>query len=110
MSECSDCHSNSQELHEVAACSDYHVNGMSCCFKQVCADFCTFSCSSCSAANKIYLEDSVDNFYEAFECWKCATINDVKVVYWGDVKESCRRYCESCTLHTTDKVVVKGKE
>ena len=108
MSVCDDCKGTSQELKEVTACSDYHTGHM-CCFKNVCASACSYNCSYCSSINKINLEDSFDNFYDSFTCWKCSAVNEVSIEFYGDLKETCRRYCR-CGLHEKDDFNVQGLE
>ncbi len=106
---CDDCKNNDQELKEVSACSDYHTGDGMCCFKNICINYCSYKCLQCSSINKINIEDSFDNFYDAFICWKCYSVNEVNVKFYGDLKETCRRYCE-CGIHERTHFNVNGLE
>ena len=106
---CDDCQSVTQKLKKVSASADYHTSGDNCCFKNVCEKYCSYKCSNCLFTNKIDIEDSFDNFYDAFICSTCSTVNNVKVVFYGDIKEACRRYCQ-CGLHEKDDFYVRGLE
>ena len=112
MLECDDCKNNKQELKEVSACAYCHNTGTGdcmCCVKNICINYCSYKCGQCFSINKINIEDSFENFYDAFICWKCYSVNEVNVKFYGDLKESCRRYCE-CGLHERTHFNVNGLE
>ena len=91
---CMDCN-NIGKCIEVTACTDAHLYGLECCFKNICKDGCTFTCTACKKDNKLFLNDIniYDNYYESYICWNCDNKNVVNCEFYGDVREMCDRYC-----------------
>jgi len=103
---CQDC-GNIGELIEIPACTDWHLYNIECCSKNICKNYCQYTCK-CGVLNKIVdvKGKSVDNYYDGYKCWKCEEINKIKCYYWGDVKEMCDRYCDyECGAYKNDIIL-----
>ena len=99
---CEDCNEKG-DLIIVDCCSDYHVYGMHCCKKAVCKTTCTHTCTYCNTTNYISRDDQYeyDNYLNIFICFHCENQSTKKNVFYGDLDESCRRYCE-CGFISSD--------
>ena len=104
---CMDCDTQTT-LIEVSACPDYHLYGIVCCFKYVCKDYCTYICSQCDTTNKISQKDvrHNDNYYDGYKCYNCKTVNEIKTIYYGNLKEMCDRYCGNDCI--PDRIILHG--
>lgn len=109
MRPCEDC-GNTTQLCTVSACPEPHTSGNKCCTKDVCADYCRYTCL-CGMENYISREDldHLDNYMEGFICFSCGNKNDAHCLFWGDLRENCRRYCNADRCMNTYSFIVYGR-
>jgi len=93
MEKCQDC-DTINKLHRVEACVDQHTHCGTdmCCYKDICVNGCTYSCTECSSVNMVVMGQ--DNYCVGFNCYKCRHMNPIEVIFFGNLKFICERYCD----------------
>lgn len=105
---CKDCGTVSNRFRLLTACAESHTNQYVCCYKDVCADYCTYVCKKCRQPYYINPRDGVENWYEKTRCPHCDYVNDTQATFHGNLREACHHLC-GCGLESLDPIVVIGK-
>lgn len=109
---CDECGHASLRRLTIPACGDYHHHGHMCCVKIVCRT-CTLYCDHCWRACYVSIDyDSIDGYYNGFNCWNCANVTTVQPFHNGHTPmEICRRYhFDDCEVYKEKNVFLDSRE